>query len=235
MPKTLILIPTLNERQTIAALLSELLALPVPELEIAVIDDQSRDGTVEIVRELAARRGRVRLLSRQGPAGRGLAGRDAFLYALECGAERVLEMDADFSHQPRHVPALLEALSRCDMAVGSRMVPGGSDTDRSRGRRWLTLAANAYARRLLGLPVTDVNSGFRCFNRRALEAIDPSSLRSRGPSIIHESLVRAVRAGMRIEEVPIEFLERRAGYSKLSLPRLISSYFWVLRMTWWNR
>ncbi len=228
-PRVLVLVPTYNEIENIAALVDAVFGLGIDGLEMLVVDDRSPDGTAARVRLLEARYPGLRLLERSGPAGRGRAGRDAFCYGLECGASYLIEMDADFSHQPRHIPQLLAAMEHCDVAVGSRRVPGGSDSDRPWPRRLLTRLANAYARRLLGLPVLDVNSGFRCFSRLAVERIRPSELRSTGPSILHEMLHKARGAGLRITEVPIEFVERKAGSSKLNLALLASGYFWVLR------
>lgn len=224
------MIPTFNEAGNISPLLEAVFALGVPGLEVLVVDDESPDGTAGLVEELSKKRPGVHLLRRAPPAGRGLAGRDGFLYALELGASYLIEMDGDFSHQPRHIPALLAAMESCDMAVGSRLAPSGSDADRPAARRWLTLLANAYARSLLRLPVADTNSGFRCFSRKALEALNPSTLRSRGPSIIHESLLRAVQAGLRLKEVPIEFVDRKEGNSKLGLVQLAASYLWILKL-----
>jgi dolichol-phosphate mannosyltransferase len=223
-------VPTYDERENVAALVDELLALPFPRLDVIVVDDRSPDGTADLVAELQASRPRLILLRREGPAGRGLAGRDGFLLALERGAEFVVEMDGDFSHRPQHVPELLRALDGADMAVGSRFVSGGSDWDRPLWRRGLTAAANLYARALLGLPIVDVNSGFRAYRREALERIDPRTLRSAGPSIVHEVLFRAARRGLRVEEVPIEFIDRRRGESKLTFLRLAAGYFWILRL-----
>lgn len=226
--RILAVIPTFNEADNILALIDELLKFP--GMEVLVVDDRSPDGTAKLVGDRAAKDPRVRLIERTGPAGRGLAGRDGFLYALERRFDAAVEMDADFSHQPSSVPKLLEALGACDMAVGSRFVSGGTDLDRPIGRRVLTVAANAFARGVLGLPVLDCNSGFRAYTRRALEAIEPASLRSTGPSIVHEVLFRAARAGLRIKEVPIEFIDRKKGASKLTLARLAAGYLWILRL-----
>jgi len=228
--KALVMIPTYNEAGNIAALIDAILALRVEGLEILVVDDASPDGTGRIVAEIGARDPRVKLLARAGTKGRGLAGRDGFLYALSHGALSLVEMDGDFSHQPKHIPALLSALTRCDIAIGSRMIPGGSDLDRPLSRRLLTVAANAYARLLLRLSVRDTNSGFRAFNRKALEALRPATLRSAGPAILHETLNRARRAGLRFEEVPIEFVDRKKGDSKLDLRRLAAGYLTVLKI-----
>lgn len=229
------MVPTYNEREVLPRLLDALFALDVPGLEVLVVDDDSPDGTSTEVERLAAARPGLHLLNRRGkPRGRGVAGREGYAWALERGYDWLLEMDADFSHQPRHVPALVAELSRAEVVIGSRFVPGGSDDDRSIFRRGLTLAANAYARTLLGLPVRDTNSGFRVFSRRALEAVRPAELRSTGPSIVHEALYRAARAGLSIREVPIEFVDRRQGASKLNLARLADGYLWILRLRLWG-
>lgn len=229
-PRVLVLLPTYNEAANVEALVEELLSLKVPGLAVLVVDDMSPDGTGERVRALSARRPEVRLLERGGPRGRGHAGREGFLAALESGAALVVEMDADFSHRPQDLPALLAAMEECDVAIGSRLVAGGSDVDRGWGRRALTLCANAYARLMLGLRVGDVNSGYRCFSREALEAVRPATLRSSGPSILHETLFRAARAGLRAREVPIAFIDRKRGSSKLDWRKLASGYWWVLKL-----
>lgn len=224
------MLPTLGERENVVPLIDELLGLGVPGLEVLVVDDESPDGTADAVAALARERPGVRLLRRAPPGGRGLAGRDGYLHALACGASYLVEMDADYSHPPRSVPALLAAMDACDVAVGSRLAPGGSDRDRPGWRRGLTLLGCAWARGLLGLPVADANSGFRCFSRRALEALDPATLRSPGPAVVHETLHRAARAGLRLREVPIDFAERRAGRSKLGPARLLAGWLAVIRL-----
>ncbi|MBI5201702.1 MAG: polyprenol monophosphomannose synthase [Elusimicrobia bacterium] len=229
--RVLIVLPTYNEAENVGPLTEALYGLGVAGLQVLVVDDQSPDGTSQKARELRARFPGLRLIERSGPPGRGLAGKDGFLYALERPEiEAVVEMDADFSHQPRHVPQLLAALRHSDVAIGSRRAAGGRDRDRSLARRALTFLANAYARVLLGLPVLDTNSGFRAYTRKALEAIEPATLRSTGPSIVHEVLYRVARADLKVAEVPIEFLDRKAGASKLTLARLAAGYFWILKL-----
>jgi dolichol-phosphate mannosyltransferase len=228
--KTIVMIPTYNERENVREMIAALFALEVSGLEVLVVDDESPDGTAELAAELARTDSRVHVMVRKEERGRGRAGRDGFLEALRLGAERVVEMDADFSHDPRFIPDLLAALASADMAVGSRFVGGGSDLDRPWTRRLLTVAANGYAKTLLRLPVRDTNSGFRAFTRKALDVIEPSSLRSRGPSILHEVLFRAARRGLSVVEVPIEFVDRKKGHSKLNLRRLAAGYFWILRL-----
>ena len=229
--RALVILPTYNEAANLELLVEALYGLRIAGLEVLVVDDQSPDGTAALARRLRSRYPGLRLMERSGPAGRGLAGRDGFLYALhDPRIQAVVEMDADFSHQPQSVPRLLAGLKDADMVVGSRLAPGGSDDDRVFARRWLTRLANLYARRLLRLPVQDANSGFRAYTRRALEAIRPATLRSTGPSIVHEVLHRAARANLKIREVPIRFLDREGGVSKLSLARLAAGYFWILRL-----
>ncbi|MBI5209981.1 MAG: polyprenol monophosphomannose synthase [Elusimicrobia bacterium] len=230
--KVVATIPTFNEVDNIASLVDALYGLGVSGLEVLVVDDDSPDGTSAEVERLRAsgRYGGLGLITRPGPAGRGWAGRDGFLEAMARGADFVVEMDGDWSHQPRHVPELLAAMADCDVALGSRFVGGGTDFDRPLARRVVTKAANAFTRTVLGLTVQDCNSGFRCFSRRALEVIRPETLKSAGPSIVHEVLFRAADAGLRIKEVPIEFVDRKKGDSKLDLWRLAAGYWWVLKI-----
>ena len=230
--RVLVLLPTYNEADNLEPLADALYGLGIAGLQLLVVDDQSPDGTAQRARRLKERFPGLRLIERSGPPGRGLAGKEGFVYALERPeVEALVEMDADFSHQPRHVPQLLAALRGADMVVGSRRAAGGNDRDRVWARRVLTFLANAYARVLLGVPVLDTNSGFRAYTRKALTAIEPATLRSRGPSIVHEVLYRAARAKLKIAELPIEFLDRKAGASKLTLARLAAGYFWILRLS----
>ncbi len=230
--RVLVILPTFNEAENLEPLTEALYGLGIGGLQVLVVDDQSPDGTAQRARKLKERFPGLRLIERSGPPGRGLAGKDGFLYALERPeVEMVVEMDADFSHQPRHVPELIAALRTADVAVGSRRAAGGRDRDRVWARRVLTFLANGYARVLLGLPVLDTNSGFRAYTRKALAAIEPATLVSQGPSIVHEVLYRVARAKLKVKEVPIEFLDRKAGASKLTLSRLAAGYFWILRLS----
>lgn len=226
MPKTIVTLPTYNEAENIRPLIHELRQLG---WEVLVADDNSPDGTWRIVEEMAANDPGVHLLRRLTDKGRGYAGAAAFCRALELGAERVVEMDADFSHQPRFVGALLKALDDgADVAVGSRLVAGGGDVGRPWYRRWLTGFSALYARTVLCLPIRDANSGFRAFTRQSLERLDPATLISAGPSIVHEVFGRAVREKLRLVEAPIDFVERRRGQSQLTLARLFDGF----RMVW---
>jgi dolichol-phosphate mannosyltransferase len=225
-----IVIPTYNEAPNLERLVREIRRL-TPDASILVVDDRSPDGTGEIADRLAAEDRAVRVLHRDPPRGRGLAGRDGFLEALRLGADVVVEMDADFSHDPRLLPRFFAAIENgADVVLGSRFVAGGSDRDRSVWRRGVTMLANTYIRAVLGVTVGDCNSGYRCFRRRTLEAIRPETLTSAGPSIVQEVLYRVHRAGARIEEIPLEFFDRKGGESKLGLRLLFDGYVMILRL-----
>ncbi len=233
--RVVVTVPTYDEAENIGPLLDALLALPEEDLHVLVVDDDSPDGTWRIVAEREEREERVHLLHRKEDRGRGRAGKAGFLKALEMGAEAVVEMDADFSHHPSHVPHLLDALRRgADVVLGSRAVPGGADLGRPWWRRAVTKAANAYIRMVLGVKVRDCNSGFRCFTAEALEKAGVESLEARGPDIVQELLYRCHRAGLRIVEVPIRFTERERGTSTLTFRTLLRGYFAVLRLKWWG-
>ncbi|NNL66247.1 MAG: polyprenol monophosphomannose synthase [Myxococcales bacterium] len=228
--KTVVLIPTFNESENVVPLLDGVARLGIEGLEAVVIDDASPDGTAQRVREYAQRHPFASVIERDGPKGRGHAGREGYRVALARGAERVVEMDGDLSHDPRYIPSLLAAAEQADVVLGSRFVSGGRDTDRALWRRWLTLAANAFIRVVFGVSVRDANSGFRCFRREALETIDPETLASGGPAIVQEVVFRADRRGLRLAEVPVVFVEREHGDSKLSWRELWQGYVAVLRL-----
>jgi len=213
--RTIVFIPTYNEREAIGPLVQSILALDVPGLSVLVVDDCSPDRTGEIVTEMAAADSRVVLMERRGPRGRGLASRAGLSEALSRDADLVVEMDGDGSHRPEDIPALLAAASKGDVIIGSRLIPGGSTPDRGTGRRVITKMANAYLKTLFGFPAEDVTSGFRCYTRLALERIRPETLQAEDPFVVTEVLFKAHTAGCSIVEVPIRFEERKGGLSKL--------------------
>ena len=228
--KPVIFVPTYNEAPNLERLVGEIRRI-LPEAAILVVDDRSPDGTGEIADRLAAADPAVRVLHRDPPKGRGLAGRDGYLEALRLGADVVVEMDADFSHDPQLLPRFLEAIEGgADVVLGSRFVPGGSDDDRSAVRKIITVLANGYIRVVLGVPVGDCNSGYRAFRRGALEAIRPGTLTSTGPSIVQEVLFRVHRQGAKIVEIPLTFVDRKDGDSKLSLRLLFDGYLMILKL-----
>jgi dolichol-phosphate mannosyltransferase len=234
-PLVVCTVPTYNEAGNIIELSRRLLALG-PEYRVLVIDDDSPDGTWKLVADAAQSEPRLHLLHRRGDKGRGAAGREGFVRALEMGADIVVEMDADFSHDPGYVPAMISRLNRrgeeVGLVLGSRAVPGGVDADRSLWRQLLTKGANSYIRLLLGVPVHDCNSGFRCWRRETLLGIGVEKTFSQGPGIVQELLYRTARAKIDIAELPIEFRNRLHGESQLSLPVLIQGYVTVLKLLW---
>jgi dolichol-phosphate mannosyltransferase len=226
-------VPTFNESENVDPLLDDLLALD-DGLEVLVVDDDSPDGTWKLVAKRAELDTRVHLLHRRTDRGRGNAGRAGFLRALEMGAEIVVEMDADLSHPPSAIPRLVARLREgADLVLGSRAVPGGKDLGRPLARRVITFLANTYIRVVLGLRVRDCNSGYRAWRAEALRAARVGEVVSEGPAIVQELLFRAKRAGLRIAEVPIEFVERARGRSTLTFGKLLQGYFMVLKLRAW--
>jgi dolichol-phosphate mannosyltransferase len=224
------MIPTYNEAENIVPLSREIAALPLAgDLHVLVVDDDSPDGTAGLVRTLAEAEPRVHLLLRKDRRGRGSAGIDGFKAALALGADYVVEMDGDFSHQPRFIPALVAEMGRCDVAVGSRFVRGGADSDRSLVRRTITRLVRGFIGRRFRTPVRDVSSGFRCFRRGVLERLDLDTLVSVGPSIVLEILYKLNLMGASIREVPIVFVDRRRGRTKLSGRTLVRTLRMALR------
>jgi dolichol-phosphate mannosyltransferase len=218
-PGVWLILPTYNEADNLEALVRAVL----PQLEgtglphtILVVDDGSPDGTGEIANRLTADLPPVQVLHRARKQGLGRAYLAGFEMALGAGADLVMEMDADFSHEPGDVPRLIAAAGAADLVLGSRYVPGGGVENWGLSRRLLSRGGSAYARVLLGIPVRDLTGGFKCFNRRVLEAIDLADVRADGYAFQIELTYRAVRAGFRVAEVPILFRERREGASKMT-------------------
>jgi dolichol-phosphate mannosyltransferase len=213
-PGTLVIIPTYNELENLAAVVGGVLGA-VCDAEILVVDDASPDGTGRLAERLT-RTGPVHVIHRSSKLGLGSAYRTGFAWGLGGTHQRFAIMDADGSHDPQALPALLVASELADVVVGSRYVPGGTIRDWSLHRRALSLAANRYATALTGVPLRDATSGFRVFHRSVLEAIDVTRLRSQGYAFQIETVVQAHRAGFVTREVPIVFRERGQGRSKLS-------------------
>ena len=224
---TLIIIPTYNERENLPSLVSEILSID-SSLQILVIDDGSPDGTGQLAEDLAVETGRLSVVHRPGKQGLGTAYVRGFAYALRNGYERVVQMDADFSHRPGDLPLLLEALERVDVAVGSRNVPGGRATHWSLLRDLLSKGGSLYARALLRLPIRDCTSGFKCFRREALDALDLDALGSNGFGFQVEVNYALACAGMRFAEVPIIFPNRERGASKMSVQIFFEAAWLVL-------
>jgi len=227
--RVFVTIPTFNESKNIARLIEAIRHLD-QEIGIVVADDDSPDGTWRIVERISEKDSHVFLLRRMENKGRGSAGVDAFRFALEQQADVVLEMDADFSHDPKYIPSFLEKIKEFDLVIGSRSVAHGQDLRKSLWRKWVTHLSAFYARSVLGLPVKDCNSGYRCFSRQVLEAVDLDSIRSIGPSIVQELLYKAHLRGFSIGEIPIVFTERQAGKSNLNFRKLLQGFLMVLEL-----
>jgi len=229
-PKTLIAVPTYNEKENIVALLERLMAFP-SELHVLVVDDGSPDGTGDLVEAFSAgSQGRVHLMRRSGKQGLGSAYIAAFRWALERDYELVFEMDADFSHDPKYVPDMLEAAKESDLVIGSRYLTGVNVVNWPMQRLLLSWFANLYARIVTGIPVHDCTGGFKCFRREALAAIDFTRIASGGYSFQVEMNYKVWKKGFRIKEVPIVFVDRTLGASKMSGSIIGEALFLVLRL-----
>jgi dolichol-phosphate mannosyltransferase len=220
--RPLVIVPTYNERANLPLLLEQLLALDT--LRVLIVDDASPDGTGGVADEYAAaNRARVQVLHRSGRRGLGLSYIDGMYVALRTDATHICQMDADLSHNPADVPRLLEAAATADFVIGSRYVPGGRIENWPLHRRMLSAFANHYIRAITRLTIRDCTSGFRCWRREALERLPLASIRSDGYAFIVELAWEASRAGLRCAEVPITFVERREGASKLSWMVILES------------
>ena len=211
----LIIVPTYNERDNIGTLIDQLLALPFG-LEVLVVDDDSPDGTGELVAERQQADPRIHLIRRAGKLGLGSAYVAGFRYALANGAQYVFEMDADFSHDPVAIGDFLTAVENADLVLGSRYLHGVTVVNWPLSRLILSYSANVYTRIITGLPVRDATGGFKCFRRRALEAINLDHVRSDGYAFQIEMSYKCWRKGFKIVEIPITFVDRRAGVSKMN-------------------
>lgn len=231
MADVLIILPTYNERDNLAPLLTSIHE-QVPNVDVLVVDDGSPDGTGELADALAAADPRIHVLHRSGKLGLGTAYLRGFHWGLEQGYTWILEMDADFSHDPAHLPALLEAGKTADLVLGSRYIPGGGTENWGLWRRMLSQGGGLYARSILGVRYRDLTGGFKCFHRRVLEALPLDQIHSEGYSFQIEMTWRAHQQGFRIVEVPIIFRERREGQSKISRRIVIEAMavVWKLKL-----
>jgi dolichol-phosphate mannosyltransferase len=227
----LVIVPTYNERENIDPLLERLLALPYG-LDVLVVDDGSPDGTAQSVKAWQAKETRVHLLERPRKMGLGSAYREGFRYALANGAEYVFEMDADFSHDPSAIGEFLEAAKDADVVLGSRYLHGVTVVNWPLSRLILSYSANLYSRIITGLPIADATGGFKCFRRRALEGIRLDRVKTEGYGFQIEITFRCWKRGFRIKEIPIVFVDRRAGTSKMNRSIILEAagLVWKLRL-----
>jgi dolichol-phosphate mannosyltransferase len=225
---TWLILPTYNEAENVEAVVRASLAQlerAGGEHTLLIVDDNSPDGTGRIADRLVGELDRVRVLHRPGKEGLGRAYLAGFAVALEDGADLVMEMDADFSHDPADIPRLIAAAGAADLVLGSRYVPGGGVANWGLVRRALSWGGSAYARILLGLPVRDLTGGFKCFNARVLQGLDLTGVHADGYGFQIEMTYRAVKAGFSVTEVPILFRERSVGQSKMT-PRIALEAVW---------
>jgi dolichol-phosphate mannosyltransferase len=213
--RILVLIPTYNECENLSPIVSRL-RVAVPEADVLVLDDNSPDGTGAVADQLAADDSQVRVLHRQNKEGLGMAYLAGFAWALERGYDVMVEMDADGSHQPEQLRSLLVALAEADVVLGSRWVPGGSVVNWPLHRKILSVGGNLYVRLLLGMPISDATGGFRAYRASALRTLDLKKVASQGYCFQVDLAWRAVRSSLSVLEVPITFVERTIGESKMS-------------------
>ena len=226
----LVVLPTYNEYENVVAIVEAVL-LQQGDINVLVVDDGSPDGTGDLAEKLKLDHpGRVDVLHRSGKLGLGTAYISGFKYALKHDYSHIFEMDADFSHDPAMLPIFLQAARSADLVLGSRYVPGGATPDWALLRRIISRAGSLYARALLSLPVHDVTGGFKCFNRRVLEALDLDAIRAEGYAFQIELTYRTHQLGFSIREIPIVFMDRRVGQSKMSTRIVMEAAPMVLRL-----
>ena len=226
--KTLIIIPTYNELENLPSLLEEIFSY-APETDVLIVDDHSPDGTGELAERMSAEDSRVHVLHRSGKLGLGTAYIAGFKDALANGYEAVFEMDADFSHDPRYLPDFLGKIEEADLVIGSRYIPGGSTPNWSLLRRFISGGGNIFARTVLGLKVRDCTAGYRCYRREVLESVGFETIRSQGYGFQVEMAYRVERQGFKIVEIPIVFMDRRVGKSKMSHAIFVEGFVNVIR------
>jgi dolichol-phosphate mannosyltransferase len=228
--RVVVIIPTYNERENLDPIVTRLRAL-APEADVLVVDDNSPDGTGELADKLAAGDQQISVLHRPGKGGLGAAYIAGFRWALDRGYAAMVEMDADGSHQPQDLSRLLSALEGADAVIGSRWIPGGTVRNWPKSREFLSRGANTYARLMLRVPVRDTTAGYRAYRAETLRAIGLDTVKSQGYCFQIDLTLRAVHAGLTVIEVPITFIDRTRGASKMSRA-VMAEAFW--RVTQWG-
>jgi dolichol-phosphate mannosyltransferase len=232
--RALVIVPTYNEKFNIARLIPSILAQDA-SLEVLVVDDGSPDGTGAIVDAIAANNPRVYIIHRESKLGLGTAYLAGFRWALERKYDLVFEMDADFSHNPERLPEFLEAIKDADLVLGSRYQDGHVNVvNWPMSRLFLSYSANIYARAVTGLPIFDTTGGFKCFRRNVLESIDLNAVKSNGYAFQIEMSYRVWKRGFRLVEIPIIFVDRTEGVSKMSKRIMREAIWMVWRLRWWS-
>jgi dolichol-phosphate mannosyltransferase len=226
--KTLLIIPTYNEIENLRPLLEKIQSY-ASEMDVLIVDDHSPDGTGELADEIQSENPRVKVLHRPGKMGLGTAYIVGFKYTIEHGYDAAFEMDADFSHDPRYLPDFLQAIEYADLVIGSRYIPGGNTPNWSFLRRLISGGGNIFARSMLGIPVHDCTAGYRLYRRRLLESIDLDTVESHDYAFQIEMAYRAAQQDFKIVEIPIIFMDRRLGKSKMSRKIVIEGFAYVLK------
>lgn len=226
--KTLIIIPTYNEKENLPSLMKEIFSY-APQTDILIVDDNSPDGTGKLADELHEQDPRIHVLHRSGKLGLGTAYIAGFKYAIEHSYDAAFEMDADFSHDPRYLPDFLSAIENADLVIGSRYIPGGSTPNWSLSRRFISGGGNIFVRFMLGIPIHDCTAGYRCYRREVLENIGLETIQTQGYGFQVEMAYRVLQHGYRIVETPIVFMDRREGKSKMSKKIFFEAFTYVLR------
>jgi len=226
--RSLIVIPTYNERENIAGLLEDVLRI-APATDILVIDDNSPDGTGQLLDEVHTRIPQVGVLHRPGKMGLGTAYVRGFQYAIENGYDLVFEMDADYSHDPRYLPEFFKMAEQADLVIGSRYIKGGGTPNWSALRKFISGGGNMFARTVLRIPTHDCTGGFRCYRTSALRTLRLDLIRAQGYAFQVEMAYIFWKRGYRVREVPIVFVDRRVGKSKMSRKIFLEAFTWVLR------
>jgi len=236
---TIVVIPTYNEADNLPAITAELLTLDVDDLQLLIVDDNSPDGTGDVAEDLAERcyPGRMHVIHRKGKMGLGTAYVTGFKWALEHGADYVIQMDADFSHSPSYIPQMLAEIANYDVVVGSRYVGGGELDERWSWWRWLLSwwANSVWTRGILGVQTKDATAGFKCWQRSALERIGLDRITSNGYVFQVEMTFVSEKLGFKIREIPIYFEDRRIGQSKMSVPVKVEAALRVFEIRWRHR
>jgi dolichol-phosphate mannosyltransferase len=225
--RSLIVIPTYNERDNIAGLIDDVLR-SAPTTDLLIIDDNSPDGTGQLVDEIHDRMPQVRALHRPGKQGLGTAYVRGFQYAIEQGYDLVFEMDADYSHDPQYLPQFFAAAEQADLVIGSRYIKGGGTPNWSALRKFISGGGNRFARLMLRIPTHDCTSGYRCYRTAALRSIDLRLIRAQGYAFQVEMAYIFWKRGYRVREVPITFVDRRVGKSKMSRKIFLEAFRWVV-------
>lgn len=224
-----VIVPTYNEKENIEKLCEQLLALPL-NIQVIVVDDNSPDGTGDIAEALATQEPRITVIHRAGKLGLGTAYIAGFKQGLAQGADLLITMDADFSHDPAYIPRLVQLTEQYHITIGSRYIPKGGVVNWGINRRFLSWGANLFARTILGLKAKDCTAGFRCYHREVLQSIDLDSIFSNGYSFLVEMLFKCQRQGYTVGEIPIIFANRTRGQSKISKQEIFKAMYTVMRL-----